>query len=239
MTFIKLYNFKPNIGDYVNFIFTEHKDDYLCCKLVEYDLDCIMTFKCLTSKKKIKSIKSLAPLNKEMIGIIENIYSDNIELNKINVNINSDDYKIFTENNQSNHVLKKYINQYIHKYDKDINFILEKYIYTLDHTCNYLEQIINSDMNIDLYTFIKNNFKSSEKKSNELKLKISCYGDINNLIKLFDETKQDTDQDNNKDINIIQSNLSEYIVSSNYNIDNFIILLKNNILKYNDIMLHM
>ena len=65
MSFIKLNNFKPKIGEYVNFIFTEYKDNYLCCKLTDYDLNCIMTFQCLTNKKKIKSLKSLAPIKSE------------------------------------------------------------------------------------------------------------------------------------------------------------------------------
>ena len=106
MSFIKLNNFKPKIGEYVNFIFTAHKDNYLCCKLTDYDLNCIMTFQCLTNKK-IKSLKSLAPINKENIGIIENIDNENIELNLTNVNKNCDDYNNFVKLNQSNHVLKK------------------------------------------------------------------------------------------------------------------------------------
>ena len=234
MPFIKLYNFKPKVGEYINFIFTEHKDDYLSCKLTDYDLDCIMTFQCLTSKKKIKSLKSLAPLNKEMIGIIENIDNDNIELNLININKNSDDYNDFLKLNQDNHVLKKYINQYIHKYKKDINNILKNYIYIMELESSYLNQIIDSNVENEFYNFIKNNFKSNEIKSNELKLNIKCYSDINNVIKLLDET---IEQSNLNDLNIIQSKLSEYIVSSNNNLDNFTILLKNNISKYNDIVL--
>lgn len=238
MTFIKIYNYKPKIGDYVNFIFTEHKDDYLCCKLTEYDLNCIMTFQCLTSKKKIKSLKSLAPLNKEMIGIIENIDNDNIELNLININKNSEDYINFIELNKSNHVLKKYINQFIHKYNKNLNTIVENYIYTLDSSdssSSFFDQILESNLDNDFYNFVKNNFKSNENKSNELKLNIKCYGNINDVIKLFDQT---IDQLNINDINIIQSKLSEYIISSNNNLDQFTILLKNNILQYNDIILN-
>tara|TARA_B100001121_G_scaffold169484_1_gene147974 strand:+ start:4517 stop:5230 length:714 start_codon:yes stop_codon:yes gene_type:complete len=236
MPFIKLYNFTPKIGEYINFIFTEHKDDYLCCNLTDYDLDCIMTFQCLTSKKKIKSLKSLAPLNKEMIGIIENIDDDNIELNLININKNSDDYNNFIQLNQNNHVLKKYINQFTHKYNKDLDIILENYIYSLNNNSNssYLNQIVESNIDNDFYKFVKNNFKSNEIKSNELKLNIKCYGDINNVIKLFDETLE---QLSISDLNIIQSKLSEYIVSSNHNLDEFTIILKNNILKYNDIIL--
>ncbi len=235
MPFIKLYNFKPQIGEHINFIFTEHKDDYLCCKLTDYDLDCIMTFQCLTSKKKIKSLKSLAPLNKEMIGIIENIDNDNIQLNLINVNKNSEYYNDFLKLNQDNHILKKNINQYTHKYNKNLNDILTNYIYIMDPESSYLNQIVESNIDNEFYNFVKNSFKLNEIKSNELKLNIKCYGDINNVIKLFDET---IEQIKINDLNITQSKLSEYIVSSNSNLDNFTILLKNNILKYNDIILN-
>jgi hypothetical protein len=232
MTFIKLYNFKPEIGEYVNFIFTEHKNDYLCCKLTDYDLNCIMTFQCLTNKKKIKSLRSLAPLNKEMIGMIENISDDNIELNLININKKSDNYNIFLENNQKNHILKKNINQYVHKYNKDINFILNNFIYTLKSELNYLDQILELDN--DFYNFVKLNLKKAQVKSNKIKLNIKCYGNINNLINLFDTTIEESSY---TDINVTQSKLSEYTISSNSNLDNFIILLKNNILKYNDLVL--
>ena len=39
--------------------------------------------------------------------MIENICDDNIELNLININ-KKDNYNIFLENNQKNHILKKY-----------------------------------------------------------------------------------------------------------------------------------
>ena len=233
MSFIKLNNFKPKIGEYVNFIFTEHKDNYLCCKLTDYNLDCIMTFQCLTNKKKIKSLKSLAPINKENIGIIENIDNENIELNLTNVNKNSDDYYNFLKLNQSNHVLKKKINQYIHKYDKNLYYVLENYIYTLDNSSNYLEQILDSSLDNDFYNFIKSENKN-EKKINEYTFKMHTSGDINNIIKLLDETIEESKI---SDINIVQSKVSEYRTTSNFSLDDFTILLKNNISKYNDIYL--
>ena len=238
MTFIKLYNYKPKIGEYVNFVFTEHKDNYLCCKLTDYALDSIMTFKCLTSKKKIKSLKSIAPLNKDMIGIIENINDDNIELNLINVNKNSTEYENFVKLNQDNHNLRKYLNQYTHKYNKNLESVLNEKIYTLKTGESYLKQINNLCDNElcdnDFYTFVKTNLKGIIKKSNEYIFNIWCYNDINDIIKLFDET---IEQSKSKDINIYQSKLSEYTASSNNSLEIFSILLKNNILKYNDLRL--
>ena len=85
-----------------------------------------------------------------------------------------------------------------------------------------------------IFIICKNKFKKAQVKSNKIKLNIKCYGNINNVINLFDNTIEESSY---TDINVIQSKLSEYTVSSNSNLDNFIILLKNNILKYNDLIL--
>lgn len=232
MTFIKLYNNIPNIGEYINFIFTDHKDNYLICKLVDYELDCIMTYKCLTSKKKIKSLKSLAPLNKEMIGIIENIDNNNIEINLININKNTEEYELFLKNNKKNNILKVLINQYSHKFNININKIIEKYLYNIKlENITYLDYILKTEIKNDFYNFIKKNTKNDINKKNKLKVNIKCYNDINNVIKLFDDT---INMSNINDINIIQSKISEYLVTSNNNLDNFYLLLKKNIQNYNN-----
>ena len=237
MAFIKLYNYKPKIGEYINFIFTEHKDDYLVCNLIDYNLGCIMTFHCLTSKKKIKSLKSLAPLNKQLIGIIENIDGENIELNKVNVNKNSEEYDIFVKNNQKNHILKKFINQYVHKFNKNIDTVLEDNIYNLKikDNSNYLDQIINLDRKNDFDNYMRLRLDLNIKKENEFNINIKCKGDINNIIKLFDETIEKSKID---DINIIHPKIGEYLISSNFNLEDFFKLFKNNILKYNDLILN-
>lgn len=232
MTFIKLYNFIPQNGEYVNFKFIEYRENYLMCKLTDYDKECIMTFQCLTNKKRIKSLKSLAPLNKDFIGLIENIDNENIELNLVNINKNSTEYDNFVENNKKNHMLKKFINQYIHKYNKNKDNILQEYIYKLEKNKNYLDQILENNEENDFYEFIRKNFNSNSNKLNELKLKISCYGDINNVIKLFDETINEL---NIKDIEITQPKVSEYVISSDNKLDDFIFLVKNNVIKYPDI----
>ena len=54
MPLVKIYNDIPKINQYINFIFKEYKDDYIKCYLIDYNLDAIMTFRCLTSKKNKK-----------------------------------------------------------------------------------------------------------------------------------------------------------------------------------------
>ena len=72
------------------------------------------------------------------------------------------------------------------------------------------------------------------KKINEYTFRMYTSGDINNIIKLLDET---INESKISDINIIQSKVSEYLATSNFSLDDFTILLKNNISKYNDIYL--
>lgn len=233
MTYLKLYNCKPNIGDYINFIFTDHRENYLMCKLVDYDLNAIMTFQCLTNKKKIKSIKSLAPLNKPMIGIIENIDDNNIELNLINVNVNEDAYKDFSLLNQNNHVLKKLINKYIHTISNNLDEIMEKYIYNINEK-DILSFILENNTDNVFYNFIKQNSENQVKSKNEIMLNIRCDGNINNIIKLFDLCIESI---NSKNIKIINTKVGFYKVSSDEKLDNFLDMVKENVLKFEDIIL--
>jgi len=233
MTYLKLYNCKPNIGDYINFIFTDHRENYLMCKLVDYDLNAIMTFQCLTKKKKIKSIKSMAPLNKIMIGIIENIDNNNIELNLINVNVKEDAYKDFSLLNQNNHVLKKLINKYIHTISNNLDEIMEKYIYSINKK-DKLSFILENNTENVFYNFIKQNSQNQIKSKNEIMLNIRCDGNINNIIKLFDLCIESI---NSKNIKIINTKVGFYKVSSDEKLDNFLDIVKENVLKFEDIVL--
>ena len=49
----------------------------------------------------------------------------------------------------------KFINQYIHKYNKNKDNILEEYIYKLEKNKNYLDQILENNEENDFYEFIK------------------------------------------------------------------------------------
>jgi hypothetical protein len=96
----------------VNFIFTEHMEDCFKCYLSDYGVDAIMPLHLATTKTSIKSPKSLAPLNKPMVGIVEEINDDNIIISMAYVDRESDEYKDFeTTNDQTKRmisVVKKY-----------------------------------------------------------------------------------------------------------------------------------
>jgi hypothetical protein len=233
MALIKLYNNTPKNNEYVNFMFTEHHDNYIQCYLIDYGIDAIMTFKCLTKKKKIKSLKSLAPLNKPTIGLIESIDNDNIELNVINVNKDENNYIEFIENNSKNHILKKLINQYSHKYKIKIDDILQNYLYNQDNNY-YYDNILESNDNNEFYNFFRDNQQIDNDKLNKIYFQIYCYGDINDVKILFNNA---IDSINLNNIKIIQPKVSYYMVSSLSKLDDFIKFVKENINNYENLEL--
>jgi len=102
----------PKEKTMVNFIFTEHMADCFKCHLIDYNVDAIMPLRLATTKTSIKSPKSLAPLNKPMVGIVEEINEDNIIISMAYVDKESEEYKEFeTTNDQTKKmvgVVKKY-----------------------------------------------------------------------------------------------------------------------------------
>lgn len=233
MGHIKLYNDKPKVNEYVNFIFTKYHENYIQCYLIDYNLDAIMALHCLTNKKKIKSLKSLAPLNKPTIGLVENISSNSIELNIISVNVNDNYYDSFIERNNKNIQLKKLINQYSHKFNINIDYILNNYIYNQEDI-EYLDNIINSPINNDFYNFVKEKNTIKCDNGNYLELQMVSYNNINNIIKLFNQTIEDL---NIQDIFIVQPKPSIYRIIYKGDIELFKNKLKDNLNIYDDINL--
>jgi hypothetical protein len=108
----RLYHINtPKEKTMVNFIFTEHMPDCFKCYLVDYDVEAIMPLHLATTKSTIKSPKSLAPLNKPMVGVVEEI-NENIIISMAYVDKESDEYKEFdTTNDQTKRmvsIVKKY-----------------------------------------------------------------------------------------------------------------------------------
>lgn len=109
----RLYHLNtPKEKTMVNFIFTEHMADCFKCHLLDYDTEAIMPLRLATTKTSIKSPKSLAPLNKPMVGIVEEINDGNIIISMAYVDKESDEYKDFEISNDMNKkmisVVKKY-----------------------------------------------------------------------------------------------------------------------------------
>jgi hypothetical protein len=162
MAYLKIYSTQPIEKTLVNFIFTEHGKDCLSCLLIDYGLDAIMPFQLATLKKTIKNVNTLAPLNKPMIGTIEEIDST-ITISIAYIDKESSDYKEFEKNN----ILMKNIISCIKKQVYANKFILEDFwaatIYPLDDIRD----------NTDLPIFILDNLDQIATVSQELADKIA------------------------------------------------------------------
>lgn len=141
----------PKINSYVNFIFTARNEHLLECRLIDYDIEAIMYYNLLTNKKKIKSINSLTPLNKPMIGMVDSIVDNIVVLNLINVDSDSEEYKKHITINSDIHYLKKILKQFSHKYKSNYDIILQTTIYPLDIVR------IEKNSNLSLYQYIIDN----------------------------------------------------------------------------------
>ena len=135
-------NYLPKVNTYVNFIFTDRNEHTLTCLLTDYDINAIMPLSLITTKKKIRSINKLTPLNKPLIGFIDNIDQDIITLSLAYNDIESESYKKLLDDNIYLFQLRKKINQYCHINNIQLYIILEKYIYPLDK-----ERIENNSIN--------------------------------------------------------------------------------------------
>lgn len=188
----------PKVNSYVNFIFTSRDENLLHCLLLDYNVKAIMPLNLLTTKRKIRSMNKLAPLDKPLIGLVDNIDNNVITLSIAYNDPDSEEYKLFIDNNMYIYQLRKKIMQYSHTHNISIDEILETYIYPLD------QERINVDSTYNLYMYIINNidkiydetfknyliechkeFISTETKAYETKFKFISTGGIEHTKNIF------------------------------------------------------
>lgn len=163
MSKFKLYSTNaPYVKSLVNFIFTEHCADCMKCHLIDFNTDAIMPYHLATLKNTIKSINTLAPLNKPMIGIVEEA-NDIIVISIAYIDKDSDEYVKFLENNINNKRLITCVKQYACK--NKLNYIetWERIVYPLDRIredislFDYTLAHLNKYEYIELFEIIQNN----------------------------------------------------------------------------------
>jgi translation initiation factor 2 alpha subunit (eIF-2alpha) len=71
------HNHVPEINEQVLVKFTKRNNTHFEGELLEYDFSAIMSYNDATKKKKVYSWNKVVPLNKTLIGKVENIYEDN------------------------------------------------------------------------------------------------------------------------------------------------------------------
>jgi hypothetical protein len=149
-TRFKLYSYNPTEKSYVNFVFTKHLDNCFECYLPDYDMPAIMPFQLATHKTSLKnkSIKTLAPLHKPFVGIVEEISDDNtVIVSRAFIDTGSEDYLLFEDENSKNKQLVTCVKQYAMK--NNINYIelWSKLMYPIDQIRNefsLFDYIINN-----------------------------------------------------------------------------------------------
>ncbi len=216
----------PNEKSMVNFIFTKHLDNCFECFLPEYNINAIMPFQFATLKTSLKNknINTLAPLNKPLVGTVEEISSDNtIIISMAYIDKQSDEYKTFEDDNQKNKCLVSCVKQYTTK--NNINFIeyWENRIYPLDikrdmfSLFDYIIENINDLFEIDktLLDLIKNIVIKNTNPITKFKM-VSSNG-IDEIKEAITKTLHDTKMYNI--LNITLETPPIYIISSkNYDI---------------------
>jgi hypothetical protein len=157
MSFIKEFRFYNSINpihkSYVNFMFTNKLDNCFECHLTDFNKKAIMPFHMATQKSnmKHKSINTLAPLNKPLIGIVEEIIDDTIIVSMAFIDKESLDYKLFLEETSKNKILAINIKKYTTKNNINYNDYWEKSIFPIDKLRTETENEFN------LFDYILNN----------------------------------------------------------------------------------
>jgi hypothetical protein len=130
----KLYSsIYPLEKSLVNFIFTEHCKDCFNCYLTDYNVKAIMPFQLATLRTSLKkNVNTLAPLNKQLVGTIEEIIEDTIIISMAYIDKESIEYKTFEEDTIKNKRLTASIKQYTTKNNMNFNKYWEEKIYPLD-----------------------------------------------------------------------------------------------------------
>jgi hypothetical protein len=144
----------PNEKTLVNFIFTNRTDNCFECFLTDYNKKAIMPFHLATLKSNLKNknINTLAPLNKPLIGTVEEINDDTIIVSMAFIDKDSLEYKLFIDETSKNKIIASNVKKYTTKYN--INYIdyWEKYIYPIDRN-----RMVTNEFN--LFDYILNNME--------------------------------------------------------------------------------
>ncbi len=159
---IKFYSLiNPNHKSYVNFIFTDRLDNCFECYLTDFNKKAVMPFHMATLKNnmKHKNINTLAPLNKPLVGIVEEIMDDTIIVSMAFIDKEALEYKLFLEETSKNKVLAINVRKYTTKNNLNYNDYWEKVIYPIDR----LRMETNE---FNLFDYILNNIDTISKEGN-------------------------------------------------------------------------
>ncbi len=223
----KLYHNSPQDKSLVNFIFTEHGKDCFKCYLPDYDTDAIMPFQLATLKSNLKkNVNTLAPLNKPLIGSIEEIIDDTIIISIAYIDKEALDYKQFEETNIKNKKLVSSVMQYTTKNKLNFYDFWKDKIHPIDKNRNelslldyILENIEEIQSNL-LDSILCNSLQQIIVKNKHpiTKFKMVSLNNIENIKKIILLALDETNTKDLLDINLEATPIYQ-IVSKDFDID--------------------
>jgi hypothetical protein len=216
----------PNHKTLVNFIFTNRIDNCFECYLIDYNKKAIMPFHLATQKNNLKhkSINTLAPLNKPLIGEVEEINDDVIIISMAFINKDALEYKLFVEESSKNKLIISSVKRYTTKNNIDYINFWEQNIYPIDQERNLQEDYISLFDYIlkvgKLDTAILDYLQESDTKTTipSFKFKLVSTNGINNIKQMIKQALINSNTTDILDINIESS--PNYYVSSKLTTDN-------------------
>ena len=131
---MKIFSKLPQKGQLVNIIILNNdfkNNNYLKVKLVDYELEGIITISNLTLKKKIRNINKIAPINTILPAFVDHV-DKVISVSRLNIDTKSEIYKKFIEENESNKSVRSFVISSAIKTNKEQSFFLEKVVYVVD-----------------------------------------------------------------------------------------------------------
>jgi translation initiation factor 2 alpha subunit (eIF-2alpha) len=222
----------PEIFENVLVVFIKHNDAYIEARLIEYNIDGIMTYDNATRRKKVYDWKKELPLNKETVATVEQIISsDYIQLSTLN--LKKDDPELMKPF-KNNKILVNIIKKLCQKFNIDFNDFWTKIIYNINISNVFDDQEEINKLILETFSESKEIILELNKlfnyKVNKIQKQIRLISnDINNTISLlnFIENKYDF-------LSPIKYQAdSVYIIESLNNIDEVIDLIKTIAINYN------
>jgi hypothetical protein len=217
----------PNEKTLVNFVFTNRTDNCFECFLTDYNKKAIMPFHLATLKSNLKNknINTLAPLNKQLIGTVEEINDDTIIVSMAFIDKDSLEYKLFIEETSKNKIIASNVKKYTTK--NNINYIdyWEKYIYPIDRNrmitneFSLFDYILNNLEEGNLDKSILDALQSINLKTTlpNIKFKLVSTNGINNTKKMINLALEMSNTKDILEVNI--ESAPNYYVTSNITTD--------------------
>lgn len=116
---------KPKKNEIVSIIITDRFDSHVEAYLIYYDVTAVMSYRRATTKKRIRSINKITPLNKLLPAIVDNVIEINnklqIDLNRAYIDEEDESYLEYLNEQNTNKKVKSMIFNLSIKFKLNLN----------------------------------------------------------------------------------------------------------------------